>query len=180
MEVWKKIEGYDNYEVSNTGKVRTHNWMNQGITKEMSPSKCRGYLQVNLFRNNRQKCFRIHRLVAKAFIPNPNNLREVNRIDGNKENNSVENLEWCTREENLKHEHRTGLGNKAREGLIRSFEARRKAIIATPKNGGEKMEFISIQEAGRQLNINATKICACLKGRAKSTSGYVFEYKEEE
>lgn len=180
MEVWKKVEGYDNYEVSNTGKVRTHNYMNRGETREMSPSSCRGYLQVNLFKDNKQKCMRIHRLVAEAFIPNPNNLREVNHIDGNKENNNVENLEWCTREENLAHEHRTGLGDKARAGLIRSFEARRRAVIAIPQNGGAKMEFVSIQEAGRRLNIEATKICACLKGRAKSASGFVFEYKEEE
>lgn len=180
MEVWKKIDGYDNYEVSNTGKVRTHNWKNQGITREMSPSRSRGYLQVNLFKNNKQKCCRIHRLVAIAFIPNPNNLREVNHIDGNKENNSVENLEWCTREENLEHEHRTGLGDRAREGLIRSFEARRKAVIAIPQNGEAEMEFESIQEAGRRLEINATKICSCLKGRAKTAKGYVFKYKEEE
>ena len=180
MEIWKAIEGHENYEVSNTGKVRTHNWMNRGITKEMSPSSCRGYLQVNFWKDGKQKCMRIHRLVAQAFISNPNNLREVNHIDGNKLNNNVDNLEWCTREENLAHEHRTSLGDKAKAGLRKCSIPKRKAVIAVNKKSGKVTEYESIQEAGRKLNIEATKICSCAKGRITSAKGYVFAYKEVE
>lgn len=179
MEIWKSVEGYEVYEVSNKGKVRTHNYMNRGETREMSPSNCRGYLQVNLFKNNKQKCMRIHRLVADAFIPNPHDYKEVNHIDGNKMNNNVSNLEWCSRNYNLENEHRTGLGDKAQEGLRRCSVPKRKAVISISKANGEKQEFVSIQEAGRRLGIEATKICACLKGRAKSANGYQFVYKED-
>lgn len=178
MEIWKEVECYENYEVSNTGKVKTHNWMNRGITKEMSPSSCRGYLQVNLWKDGKQKCIRIHRLVAQAFIPNPYNLREVNHIDGNKLNNSVDNLEWCTREENLEHEHSTKLGDRAKEGLRNCAISKRKAVIAISKDG-RRQEFVSVQEAARQLSIEATKISAVARGNRKTTNGYKFEYKEE-
>ena len=179
MEEWRLVPGYETYEVSNTGKVRTNNWKNQGIQKEMAPSIWRNSYQVNLFKNGKQKCMRVHRLVAMAFIPNPRQCREINHIDGNRLNNNVSNLEWCTRAENLAHEHSTNLGDKAKEGLRRCAVVKRKAIVAYFKDGSEK-EYESIQEAARQLGIrNATNICACLKGKYKQTHGIGFRYKEE-
>lgn len=180
MELWKKVEGYESYEISNTGKVLTHNWMNRGITKVMCPSKYRGYFQVNLWKNGKQKCMRVHRLVADAFIPNPDNLKEINHIDGNKENNHVSNLEWCTREHNLKHSTENMLNINFIKGLKRHAESISKPIVAIEKKTGMTYEFVSIQEAARMLMVPATKVCACAKGRIKSANGYIFRYKEME
>ena len=111
QEQWKPIEGTDNdYEVSNLGRVRS---MKQyyGVIGRIMPQTIQrsGYHYVMLHVNNKPTCRRVHRLVAKAFIPNPDNLPEINHIDGNKDNNQVSNLEWCTRSHNVKHSFDTGL-----------------------------------------------------------------------
>lgn len=97
---WKLIEGFDGiYSVSNYGEVR-----NNRTGKLMKPRKNeKGYLRIGLTTNGKQKCMRVHRLVAQAFIPNPENKPEVNHIDFNKENNCVNNLEWVTCKENSDH-----------------------------------------------------------------------------
>ena len=91
-EVWRDIKGYDGkYKISNLGRVyslKSHRYLSIG-------SNGRGYLHVSLWRNNKEKKEYIHRLVALHFIPNPNNLPQVNHKDENKENNCVDNLEWC-------------------------------------------------------------------------------------
>lgn len=111
QEQWKPIEGTDgDYQVSNLGRVRS---MKQyyGIIGRIMPQTIQrsGYHYVTLHVNNKPTCRRVHRLVAKAFIPNPDNLPEINHIDGNKDNNQVSNLEWCTHSHNVKHSFDTGL-----------------------------------------------------------------------
>ena len=100
MEEWKDITGYEGlYLVSNLGNIKS---VKTGKLK----SKCdngRGYQVVNLYKNGKQKMHTVHRLVATAFIENPENLPEVNHKDENKKNNSIENLEWCTTEYNQKY-----------------------------------------------------------------------------
>ena len=100
MEEWKDIIGYEGkYQVSNTGKIRSLNYLNTRKTKELKPRKfSTGYLSICL--GKEKKNFYIHRLVAIHFIPNPNNLLEVNHKDENKTNNNVENLEWCNHKYN--------------------------------------------------------------------------------
>lgn len=110
MEVWKKIDGYDYYEVSSEGRVRSvGRWENtkhggrryrKGKMLKLV-DRGNGYLFVGIFNENGHKSASIHRLVAEAFIPNPDNLPQVNHKDENKLNNNVENLEWCTVEYNL-------------------------------------------------------------------------------
>lgn len=95
-EQWKNIEGY-NYQVSSKGRIR--NKGTKAIKKTFINE--RGYIVVSLYKEKRLKTFRLHRLVAKAFIPNPQNLPEINHIDEDKTNNHITNLEWCTREYNL-------------------------------------------------------------------------------
>ena len=103
MEIWKDIEGFEGkYQVSTWGRVRS---CHHGKTKILTPYKNeRGYLKVGLSVGKRKtQKFRVNRLVALAFIPNPYNLPQVNHKDGNKENNSYTNLEWATNEINSKH-----------------------------------------------------------------------------
>lgn len=96
-EIWKDIEGYESrYQVSTFGNVKSLKFNKKDECRLMTPSKCgTGYLEVHLSLNGKTKHFLVHRLVAKAFIPNPNNYPEINHKDEIKSNNVVENLEWC-------------------------------------------------------------------------------------
>lgn len=102
MEKWKKVEGYEMYEVSTCGRVRK-NYLN-GETKYLKFDVIRGgYLRCTLSKNGKTKRFIVHRLVAMSFIDNPNNYPDINHIDNNRTNNHVENLEWCTPLLNAQH-----------------------------------------------------------------------------
>lgn len=112
MEIWKIIEEFNNYEVSNYGRVRRKKcvivYSNGAVTnykeKIVKQQLNKGiYLRVTFSQNNIQKRFQVHRLVAKYFIENPENKPCVNHIDGNGMNNNVSNLEWCTYSENERH-----------------------------------------------------------------------------
>lgn len=125
-EYWKDIENYENYQVSNLGRIRRKaKLVNVGIKnvkkafkQEMilKPLKLtKGYLGVVLYdKNSKGKTYKIHRLVATAFIPNPNDLPQVNHIDGNKQNNKMDNLEWCDCQENMQHSYKIGLRDKTK------------------------------------------------------------------
>ena len=108
-EEWRWVPGYEDlYMVSNFGNVMSqrsgHGSSPMGILKPQKNNA--GYLQVNLIKNKKSKNVMIHRIVAAAFIPNPDNKEEVNHKDGNKTNNHTSNLEWVTRSENLRHAYR--------------------------------------------------------------------------
>ena len=108
-EIWRPIEGYEGlYEISSYGRVKSlekYRFNNGGIQllkeKIMKPLDYNGYKNVNLWKNGSKKKEYVHRLVAKSFIPNPDNLREVNHKDENPSNNMVENLEWCDHRYNM-------------------------------------------------------------------------------
>lgn len=119
-EIWKPVVGYEGlYEVSNTGKVRSLERITtvgrRGIGKELKQYllPC-GYLDVSLSNSGKIKHKRVHRLVADAFCENPDGKGEVNHKDGNKQNNSACNLEWCTNSENMIHAYQQGLQTKGR------------------------------------------------------------------
>ena len=167
-EEWRDIQGYEGkYMVSNLGRVKSLNYRNngkEGILKGVANGN--GYLEVILFKEGKGKHYRINRLVAQAFLPNPDNLPEVNHKDENKQNNCVENLEYCSKLYNINY----GTGSK------RSAEKRSKPLFGINKVSGLILEFPSIAEASRQTGINKGNICSCLKGNYKSTGGYVWYY----
>lgn len=103
-EIWKDIEGYKGYQVSNLGNVKSLSYKQTKIEKKLTLSLDKDkYLTVSLCKNGKKYTKRVNRLVAQVFIPNPNNLSEVNHIDCNKQNNCVNNLEWVSRIENMRH-----------------------------------------------------------------------------
>ena len=108
--MFKDIKGYEGlYKIDDKGNVYsciTNSSRRKGI---MKPQSKNGYLTIGLYKDKKYKNYLIHRLVAQAFISNPNNLKEVNHIDGNKHNNRVQNLEWCTGSQNVKHSYEHGL-----------------------------------------------------------------------
>jgi hypothetical protein len=119
MEIWREIPEYNGlYLASNTGKIKSIDRMIPCRNQKLRLHKGRilkqfkskwGYLYVVITINNREYKEKVHRLVAKAFLPNPNNKAQVNHIDCNKENNNLYNLEWCTASENMKHAYASGL-----------------------------------------------------------------------
>src|SRR5574344_120307 len=123
MEEWKEIKGYENYFVSNFGNVK-HN------DKIKSQFNNRGYKCVDLYKNNQRKHFKVHKLVYMTFIVEYNYKLDINHIDGNKENNNINNLEVCTRKENLEHAVRLGLNKQS--------------IKITAIKNGEKIKSYSI------------------------------------
>lgn len=122
MEVWKNVDGYDGmYQISNNGRVKSfqprggdnNGKVRTGKAHYLTPSlSTTGYFRVSLVTNNKKKDVKIHRLVAMAFLPNPDNKPYINHKDGNKTNNAVSNLEWCTQTENINHAVKMGLIKK--------------------------------------------------------------------
>ena len=161
-EQWRADEGYPEYEVSNLGRVKGHG-------KIMKPYKQNlTYRTVDLYKNGKRVARGlVHRLVANAFIPNPDNKPEVNHIDGNPNNNRVDNLEWVTHYENHLHAHKTGLIPKRN---------RMKKVSAYTLDGKYLGTYISASEAGRQTGIKSQHILdACYK-RYKTAGGRIWKF----
>lgn len=177
-ELWKPIEGTNGkYEVSNTGKVRSLNYGNLGIIKELKPWDNGGYKRVNMQIDRKKTNKLIHRLVAEAFIPNPENKAEVNHIDGNKHNNCACNLEWTTHDENIDHADRTGLRKGSINAIRESNKRLQRPIIATNVETGEETYYPSIKAAQRA--IGTKDINAVLSGKQHKAKGHTYRYANE-
>ena len=142
-EVWKDIKGYEGkYQISSFGRVKTFRYRNSHKVGILKPQKnVRGYLIVDLKNHCNRKHFTIHRLVAQAFIPNPDNLPQVNHKDEDKTNNHVENLEWCTNEYNYNY----GTARERLSEKLRSISKKaRKPVICTDLDGNFIKEYESV------------------------------------
>jgi hypothetical protein len=161
-EIWKDI--FEDYQVSSYGRIKSFKNGKEKILKPYSTKK--GYLEIDLHKNDKRKVFKVHRLVANAFIPNPHNLPQVNHKDENKLNNRVENLEWCTTLYNNNY----GTRNE-RIG---------KRVLQYDKQGNFIREWESMAEAERVIGIYRQQICDCCRGYrgAKTAGGYIWKYKD--
>lgn len=179
-EQWLPIDGYDGYEVSNYGRVKSLNYnktkqeriLKQGTTKY-------GYQLVMLCNGGKHKMFSVHRLVAMAFIPNPNNYPLVNHKDEVKTNNHVENLEWCTAEYNNNYgtvRERCSGENHPMYGKFGKKHHSSKQIIQLTLSGEVVRKWDCIADVTRELGYHNTNISACCKGRYKSAHGYKWRY----
>ena len=151
---WRVIEEFPNYEVSDCGQVR--NKKTGHILKQ--PINPYGYYYLNLCKNGKPQTFRVHRLVAEAFIPNPNNLPLINHKDENKLNNNVDNLEWC----DYLYNNTYGEGFKSRCHKIEQYDL----------NGNYLASYNSLSEASRQTGTWLGSLSQCLNGKQYTAGGY--------
>lgn len=180
-EIWKPIEGTDGrYEVSNTGKLRSLNYKRTGRVRELKPAPDpKGYMKTMLLFDGKSKTVKVHRLVAEAFIPNPENKPQVNHIDGNKANNRADNLEWICNIDNAHHAIENGLFENSYKATAQANEKRKRPILAR-RDDGEQLVFDSINSASRELGLHRSHIQSVLKGNRNHTGGYKFSYLNEE
>ena len=187
MEIWKNINGFPGYQVSDRGRVRTfwrkkHYPTGYGTYRHLSDSPLimsqsddgNGYLKVMLYSRHggRRHCKKVHRLVAEAFIPHDVSDDTVDHIrsgPAGKLDNSVGNLRWIPRSDNIKKAYRDGVCDER-------IRAQNRPIIATNLWTGEECYFPSIKEAARFLGIDRTSISHVLVGDYEHASHYAFEY----
>lgn len=173
MEEWKKIDGFPNYSVSTEGFIRDDK---RNIIKKPRITND-GYEYTDLYKDGKRYRHRIHRVVAKAFIPNPDNKEDVNHIDGCKCNNCLKNLEWATRSENMLHAYRTGLAHKSpksgmQKGMKNPNGGKPRTKVRIVETGEE---FKSVKDCARAINGNDRHIHDCFSGKQHTHRGYHFE-----
>lgn len=171
QEIWEDIKEYEGlYQVSNFGRVKSKR-------KILKPRDCKGYYIVGLCKNGKRKNFRINRLVAQAFIPNPNNYPCVNHINGIKTDNKVENLEWCTYSYNEKEAFRLGLKKPTYCGRCYDYHPTNHKVIQLDLENRIIKIWNSIQQAQDVLKIS--NISAVCRKKQKTAGGYIWKYEEE-
>lgn len=172
-EYWRPVVGYEGlYMVSNLGRVKSLNYKNTGKEHELSPVLIGGYKRVLLYKNRNRKHYLVHRLVAMAFLPNPNNLPEVNHKDEDKFNNCVDNLEWCTRKYN--NNYGTGIERRVMKRINGKDS---KVIYQYSLNGDLIKVWPSSKEIQRQTGYDRSFICSCCRCKDKNRTAYGFKWR---
>ena len=168
-EIWRDIAGYEGiYQVSNLGRVKSfHKWKRAACPDEYIlkvDSNNKGYQQVMLYKNHTRHKVLVHRLVAMAFIPNPDNLPHINHIDENIQNNRMDNLEWCTPSYN----------NCYGTAKFRALITRTGAVEQRLISGQLLATYVSTAVAQEITGIKSREIAACLRGELKSAGGFIW------
>lgn len=158
MEMWKSLKYNEKYLISSEGKIKS--LYTNKLIKPFIMEK--GYVEVSLWINNKRKTYRVHRLVAETFIPNPDKLPEINHKDENKQNNSVDNLEWCT----SKYNHDYGSRNSKMKKKICQLDKKDHLIKI----------WDGIVDIEKELKIFGSNITTVCKGRRKTYKGYKWKY----
>lgn len=168
--IYTDIPGFSRYLAGSDGNVYSKNYNNTRQIKKLTGKIDKdGYTGLLLRDDNgNRKYRRKHRIIATAFIPNPDNLPQVNHLDGNKQNCTPDNLEWSTQSDNIQHGYNSGLYN------------RKSPIIAHNITTGEDIEFDSIHNAGRILGINHQRIWECCNNRRNTFHGFTFTKKGDD
>lgn len=165
-EIWKDIEEYEGlYQVSDKGRIKSVKFGKERIMRPSKDGCC--YLQVRLSKKGEPKTYKVHRLVAQAFLSNPKTLTQVNHKDENKENNCVENLEWCNCKYNINYGTRTK----------RQAEKRSKPVLQYTKDGEFIKEWKSLTDVKINLGYNQSNISRCCNGKYHSSYGFLWKYK---
>lgn len=188
-EEWRDVVGYEGlYQVSNLGRVKSlrrrlkHSdgrlrFYPEKIIKDLNTGT--GYRHVCLYQNKRRKQSYVHRLVAEAFIPNPNNFGDVNHIDGCKTNNHYQNLEWCSRSKNIKHAYDNGLKSSH---LSEAIKHRSRIVLQYTQDGELIAQYTSASKAAKKNRFNQGNISKYCRGENKRKAtykGYIWRYKDE-
>ena len=187
-EIWKNIEEYPDYMVSNMGRIkRLSTGYYRRTEKILKPQlQNNGYLHIKLSQKDKTKCILVHRLVAQVFIPNPNNLPQVNHINEDKTDNRVENLEWCTQKYNINYGN--GISKRVKTnkengtykkiGKINS-KIHSKSILQFSKDNSFIRKWDCIMDVQRELGYDNKQICSCLKNRQKTAKGFKWVYADD-
>ena len=162
-ELWRTVPDYENYHVSNFGRVKS--FYNGKVTILKPALNKQGYLEICLCKNATQKSFRVNRLVARAFIPNLDNKPQVNHIDGHKLNNYVGNLEWSTGAENSQHAFATGLAKSGEEHPDAKLTNEQVVYIRTNPDG------LSGTRLAKNFNVTPTAISRIQLGKTYKNAG---------
>lgn len=188
-EIWKPIPGYEGlYEVSSTGRVKslTRNINGRTYTGRMLKlvADRNGYIRVKICRKRIIERLLVHRIVAIAFLPNPENKPIVDHIDGNPQNNNAKNLRWATQKENQNNPVSLCRFRQAKAGKFipdwirqKGNASARKAIVMLDNNGNELATFASLTQAQKKTKIAASSISAVCKNKRPSAGGYKWKYK---
>lgn len=161
---WREVKEYSNYEVNQLGEIRHKK--RQKILKPRDNNG--GYQYVNFKINGKNTNFAVHRIVANAFIPNPNGYTEVNHKDYNKKNNCVDNLEWVSSSQNKQHSYLKQENKKSRG----------KAVNQYTKEGTFLKTFDSVSDAAKELGCCVAAISNCCLGRTKTSQGFRWSFVE--
>jgi hypothetical protein len=172
METWKEVQGTNGLlSVSNYGRVKGR----RKVLKAQLDHK--GYERIRFTVDRVKMSARVHRLVAEAFISNPENKPQVNHIDGNKSNNHYSNLEWVTNKENAHHAIKNGLFNNTFDAVKIANEAQKKPVVAISKDGTSRIEFDSVRAA--EKHFGTRHISSVLSGKREHTKDHKFVYAEK-
>lgn len=164
QEIWKDIPGFPGYQVSNLGQIKSlsrscgYYFIKEHLMKPQSDTK--GYLRISLSKNNKPKRFFVHRLVAMVFIPNPDNLPQINHKNEIKFDNRVENLEWCNSSYNMNYGNRPDRYSKPIKQIKNNIE----------------VVYKSVSEAERQTGIARWNITQCAKGVTKTAGKSIWKF----